>query len=503
VRRPRVDKRDLACHKPRFPFKERRGGRAFAAFGAQSKAHLMQLTERRSEGLLRVYDILIPAAELQQQLSAKIEEVRPRIRINGFRPGKVPASHIRKVYGPSMMQDIINETVQKTTRESLEKVNARPASEPSLDLKSDLSQVLAGQADLQFELTLEIIPEFEPVDLASISITRPVTPVSDEQVEEALAELAKAHRGFEDKDGAAADGDAVTVDFVGRIDGEAFEGGSAQDAQVVIGSKQFIPGFEEQLVGAKAGDERMLDVTFPADYPVERLKGKAAQFETKIKAVRAPKAGAPDDAWASELGFESLGSLKDALRKRIENEHAAQSRAKAKRALFDKLDTAHSFELPPRMVEAEFNQIWRQIEADRAAGRLDPSDEGKSDEELKTEYRAISERRVRLGLVLAEIGRRHKVEVSDQEVAQAIAAQARNYPGQEKQIFEAYQRNPALVAQVRAPIYEEKVVDYVLELVSISNETVSREALFAEDEELPPPAPEKKKERKSKAKAES
>ncbi len=460
----------------------------------------MQLTERRSEGLLRVYDVVIPAAELQQRLNAKIEEVRPRIRINGFRPGKVPASHIRKVYGPSMMQDIINETVQATTRQSLEKVNARPASEPSLDLKSDIGQVVAGQADLQFELTLEVIPEFEPTDLKSIAIKRPVAAVSDEQVADALADLAKAHRGFQDKAGAAADGDAVVVDFIGRIDGEPFEGGASEGAQVVIGSKQFIPGFEEQLVGAKAGDERTLDVTFPANYPVDRLKGKAAQFETNVKNVRAPKSGEPDDAWASELGFDSLGALKEALRARIESEHGAQSRMKAKRALFDKLDADHTFDLPPRMVEAEFQQIWRQIEADRTSGRADPSDEGKSDDDLKAEYRAIAERRVRLGLVLAEIGRRNKIEVSDQEVAQAITVQARNFPGQEKQIFEAYQRNPSLVANVRAPIYEEKVVDYVLELISVSNETVSREALFADDEEAPPAPP--KKTKKSKAKAE-
>ena len=462
----------------------------------------MQLTERRSEGLLRVYDVVVPAAELQQRLNAKIEEVRPRVRINGFRPGKVPASHIRKVYGPSMMQDIINETVQTTTRESLEKVNARPASEPSLDLKSDLNQVMAGQADLQFELTLEIIPDFEPVDLSTIAITRPVTPVSDEQVEEALAELAKAHRGFEDKSGAAEEGDAVIVDFVGKIGGEAFEGGSAQDAQVVLGSKQFIPGFEEQLIGAKAGEDRVLNVAFPVDYPVEHLRGKVAQFDTKVKLVRGPKSGPPDDAWAAELKFDSLGALRDALRQRIENEHASQSRAKAKRALFDKLDAAHSFDLPPRMVEAEFNQIWTQIETDLEGGRTDPSDEGKSEEELRAEYRSIAERRVRLGLVLAEIGRRHKVEVSDQEVAQAIATQARNYPGQEQKIFEAYQRNPALVAQVRAPLYEERVVDYILELVPVTTETVTREVLFAEDEPPPSPEPEKKKPRKAKAKAE-
>lgn len=460
-----------------------------------SKAVPMQLTERRSEGLLRIYDVVVPAAELQQKLNAKIAEVQPKVRINGFRPGKVPASHIRKVYGAGMMQDIINEAVQNSTKESL--ANLRAASEPSLDLKSDISKVVAGAEDLQFELSLEIMPDFEPIDLKTIAIARPVAPVADEQVETALKELASQQRGFEDKAGAAGEGDAVVVDFVGRIDGEAFEGGSATDAQLVIGSKQFIPGFEEQLVGAKAEEERTLEVTFPEDYPVASLKGKAAKFETKIKKVRAPKSGDPDDAWAAELGFDSLNALKDALRQRIESEHTQQSRAKAKRALFDVLDAKHDFELPPRMVEAEFNQIWRQIEQDRAAGRLDPSDEGKSDDDLKGEYRDIAERRVRLGLLLAEIGRRHKLEVGDQEVAQAIAAQARQFPGQERQIFEAYQRSPQMVAQVRAPLYEEKVVDYVMELIKVTSLTVTRDELFADDE---PPTPAQKADEPKKGK---
>ncbi|MGQ0533216.1 MAG: trigger factor [Caulobacteraceae bacterium] len=458
------------------------------------KASLMQLTERRSEGLLRVYDVVVPAAELQQKLNAKIAEVQPRMRINGFRPGKVPASHIRKVYGPGMMQDIINETVQKSTREGL--ANVRPASEPSLDLKSDLSKVMAGSEDLQFELSLEVMPDFEPIDLKTIKIARPTAPVTDEQVNEALNELAKAQRGFEEKKGAAKDGDQVVVDFTGRIEGEAFEGGSATDAQIIIGSKQFIPGFEEQLIGAKAGDERTLKVTFPDDYPVASLKGRAAEFETKVKTVRGPKEGDPDDAWATQLGFDSLNAVKDALKQRIENDHGQQSRAKAKRQLFDQLDVAHDFDLPPRMVDAEFNQIWRQIEQDRAQGRLDPSDDGKSDDELKKEYRDIAERRVRLGLLLAEIGRRHKLEVSDEEVGRAIAVQARNFPGQEQQVFETYRRNPQLVAQVRAPLYEEKVVDYMMELITVTNQTVTREELFAEDD---PPAPAPKKTKKTKA----
>jgi trigger factor len=459
----------------------------------------MQLTERRSEGLLRVYDVVVPAAELQQKLNAKIAEVQPKVRINGFRPGKVPVSHIRKVYGTSMMQDIVNETVQRSTRESLEKVRA--ASEPSLDLKSDMQRVVDGTQDLQFELSLEVMPDFEPVDLKTISITRPVAAVSDAQVEEELSKLAQANRGFEDKNGPAADGDEVNIDFVGRIDGEAFDGGSAQGARLVIGSKQFIPGFEEQLVGAKAGEERTLNVSFPDDYPAANLKGKAAAFETKINGVRKPKEGAPDDAWAAQLGFDSLPALRDALKQRIENEHGAQSRAKAKRVLFDTFDAQHDFELPPRMVDAEFNQIWRQVEGDRAAGRADPSDEGKSDDDLKAEYRNIAERRVRLGLLLAEIGRRHKIEVTDEEVGRAISAQARQFPGQERQVIEAYQRNPQLVAQVRAPLYEEKVVDYIMELVKVTNQDVSREVLFTEDE---PPVPqvEAKPKKTKKAKAE-
>jgi trigger factor len=459
----------------------------------------MQLTESRSEGLLRVYDVVVPAAELQQKLNAKIAEVQPRVRINGFRPGKVPASHIRKVYGPGMMQDIINETVQKSTREGL--ANVRAASEPSLDLKSDMQKVMAGGEDLKFELSLEIMPDFEPTDLKTIKITRPTAAVTDEQVQEALAELAKAQRGFEEKTGAAKDGDQLVVDFTGRIDGEAFEGGSATDAEVTIGANRFIPGFEEQLVGAKAGDERTLKVTFPEDYPVASLKGKAAEFETKVKTVRGPKEGEPDDAWATQLGFDSLNAVKEALKQRIEADHNEQSRAKAKRQLFDQLDAAHDFELPPRMVDAEFNQIWRQIEQDRAQGRIDPSDEGKSEDDLKKEYRDIAERRVRLGLLLAEIGRRHKLEVSDQEVGQKIAEQARNFPGQEQQVFEAYRRNPQLVAQVRAPLYEDKVVNFMLELINVTDQTVSRDELFADDDP-PTPAPAKKAKKTKAAKSE-
>jgi trigger factor len=442
----------------------------------------MSLTESSSNELLRVFNVVVPAADLEQRLSAKLNEVQPQVKINGFRPGKVPVAHIRKVYGQSLMRDIIDETVRERTQASITDAKARPASEPSLDLKSDLGEVMSGKADLAFEVTLEIMPDFEPTDLKTISITRPTAPVEDAQVDEALAELAKSQKTYEDKAGASAEGDAVVVDFLGKLDGVPFDGGAAENATIVIGAKQFIPGFEEQLTGVSAGEEKVLNVTFPENYPAQNLAGKAATFDTKIKQVRAPKETAIDDELGKALGFEGLAALKEAVRGRVEADHAQQSRGKAKRVLFDKLDAAHSFPLPPRMAEAEFNQIWRQVEADKAADRLDEEDKAKSEDELKADYKKIAERRVRLGLVLAEIGRRAQIDVNDQEVGQAVMAQARNFPGRERDIVQMYQKNPAMLAQIRAPLFEEKVVDYVLELVNVTNETVSREQLFADDE---------------------
>lgn len=465
----------------------------------------MQLTESRSEGLLRVYRVVIPATDLQRELAAKIEEVRPRMRINGFRPGKVPASHIRKVYGPSIMRDIIDEQVKKSTDASLEKAQARPASEPKLDLKSDMNKVQAGDEDLAFDLSIEIMPEFEPTDTSKLAVTRPIAPVDDAQVDEALDSIVKQNRSYETKAGAAADGDQLIIDFLGKIDGEAFEGGAAEKASLVLGSKQFIPGFEEQLVGAKADEERVLNITFPEDYGAAHLAGKAATFDIKVHEVKGPRESAADDEFAKQMGFETIGEVRDLLRQRLESDHAAQSRAKAKRALFDQLDAAHSFELPPQMVENEFQQIWRSVEQDRAQGRLDPDEAGKTDEELRAEYRRIAERRVRLGLVLAEIGRRGKIEVTDQEVSRAVSEQARNFPGRERQVFEMYQKNPALLANIRAPIYEEKVVDYILELAKVTNQTVTRDELFADDPPMTDDAvaADAKPKRAKKAKAES
>lgn len=443
----------------------------------------MQLTETRSEGLQKVFKVVVPAAELQQALDAKIEEMRPRMKINGFRPGKVPASHVKKLYGPSMLQEIINGEVDAATKQALQDGALRVASQPGLQVESDMEKVFAGQADFAFNLNVELIPDFEPADPAAITMERLVAPVADAQVDEALEQIAKANRTFEEKAGAAADGDALTIDFLGKLDGEPFEGGGAEKATITLGSNQFIPGFEEALVGFKAGDEKTINVTFPEAYAAANLAGKAATFDIKVHEVRAPKDTPIDDELAKKLGMDTIEAVKSALRGRIESEHTAQSRTRAKRSLFDNLEASHDFPLPPAMVEQEFQQIWRQVEADKVAGQLDPTDAGKTDDELKAEYRAIAERRVKLGLVLAEIGRRSNIEVSNEEVSQAVMQQARQYPGQERQIFEIYQKNPQLLAQLRAPIFEEKTVDYILELAKVTNKTVDRDTLFADPED--------------------
>jgi trigger factor len=446
----------------------------------------VQIVEKSGEGLSRVYGVTVPQGELNARLSAKIEEVRPRMNLKGFRPGKVPAAHVRKMYGREMMREIVQETVDETQKKALEEAKARPAAEPDIRLESDLEKVLKGEADLAYDIDVQLMPEFEPIDPAAISLKRPVHNAGDDEVDAQLKEIADANKTYADKGGKApklADGDMAVIDFKGSIDGELFEGGSAEDMEIVIGQGRFIPGFEEGLKGAKVGETRTLDITFPGDYGAAQLAGKAAQFEVTVKAVRAPeKAGVPDDAFAERLGLPSLEALKDALRSQIQAQYDRASRFRAKRALLDVLDEKHDFPLPPRMVEAEFETIWRQVEEEKAKGELSEEDKAKPDEQLRSEYRKIAERRVRLGLVLAEIGRKHDVQVTDQELQQALMAEARRYPGQEQQVYDFFRQNPQSAAQLRAPIYEEKVVDLILGKAAITDEAVSKEDLFADDE---------------------
>ena len=450
----------------------------------------VQVVEKSGEGLSRIYGVTVPKGDLSAKLEAKIAEIRPRMNLKGFRPGKVPTAHVKKMYGRSLMGEIVQEAIDAGQTEALAQAKARPAAQPDLKLSSDIDKVMQGEADLAFDLDMELMPDFEPIDVSTIKLKRPVYEPTDVEVDEQLAEIGKANRTYETKKGKTAkaapkaeDGDMLVVDFVGTIDGEKFDGGSAEDTELVIGSGRFIPGFEEQLVGAKTGATVTVKVNFPEDYGVETLKGKAAEFEVTVKEIKAPaEDGGFDDAFAERLGMPSLQALKDAIRGQLTQQYAGASRFKAKRALLDVLDEKHDFPLPPKMVEAEFGAIWAQVEQEKERGELSDEDKAKSDDELKAEYRKIAERRVRLGLILAEMGTRASVQVSDEEMRGALIAEARRYPGQEREVLEFYQKNPQAAAQLRAPVYEEKVVDDILAKAKVEDEPVSKEKLLEEDD---------------------
>ena len=445
----------------------------------------MQIVEKSVEGLSRVYGVNVPAKTLGDKLSARIAEIAPQMNLKGFRPGKVPTAHVRRLYGKSLMSEVIEQTLNESSQKVLEDNKLRVATQPDLTPASDMDKVLAGESDLDFDIAVEVMPDFEPVDPATLKLERPVYTPTDAEVNEQLKELAKQNRTYEPRTGKtvkAKDGDMLVVDFVGRIDGEAFEGGSATDANLVLGSGQFIPGFEEQLVGAKPGATVTVKVNFPDDYQAENLKGKPAEFEVTVKEVQAPVDTPADDEFAQKLGLTDLEALKTALRGQLEGNYAATSRFKLKRALLDALDKAHDFPLPPRMVDAEFAVIWQQVEQDKERGGLPPEDEGKSEDDLKGEYRKIAERRVRLGLVLAEIGRKHDVTVSEDELMQAMRAEAMRYRGQEQQIFDLLRKNENAQAQLRAPVYEDKVVDLLFTMAKVKDKKVSKDVLMADDE---------------------
>jgi trigger factor len=431
-----------------------------------------------------VFGVTVPAATLSERLDQRIAELRPQMNIKGFRPGKVPAAHVKRMYGKSLMSEIIEQAVNEGQQQALSG-DIRPAASPEISVSSDLEKVLNGSADLSFDLAVELMPEFKTMDFAEIALERPVHAPSDEEVEAQIKELAEQNLTYEPKTGKAvkaADGDMVVGDFVGRIDGEVFEGGSMENAEVVIGSGRFIPGFEDQLKGAKPETTVTIGVTFPEDYGAKDLAGKAAEFEFQVKEVKKPKAAVLDDELAKQFGLETLEALKTAVKAQIERQYGQMSRFKAKRALLDVLDAGHAFPLPPRMVEGEFDAIWRQVEAEKASGELSDEDKAKTDEQLRAEYRKIAERRVRLGLVLAEIGRLNNATVTDQELNAALFAEARRYPGQEQEVVEFYRKNPQAAAQLRAPIYEEKVVDLILSKAQVTDKTVSKEELEAEDD---------------------
>jgi trigger factor len=445
----------------------------------------MQVTETLSEGLKREFKVVLPATELEQRLTSELSTLKDRVRINGFRPGKVPVAHLRRVYGRSVMADVVQNAVNEANRKIIEDNSLKLAHEPQVQFpesRDEVEQAMDAKADFAFTVALEVLPTFELADVSDVTVRRPVAAVSDAEINQSLERMARQNVTFGPKEGPAAAGDRVTVDFVGRIDGAEFEGGKAEDIRVEIGSNSFIPGFEDQLVGVTAGDTKLVRVTFPANYLAEHLAGKEAEFDVTVKAVEAPGELTIDDDLAKGFGMETLDALKDAIRGAIQRDFDAQSRRRVKKELLDALDGKYAFDLPPSLVDQEFEAVWSQVQAEMTNNGKSFADENTTVEEAQAEYRQIAERRVRLGLVLAQIGERADIKVSDDEVTQALVERVRQYPGQEKQVWEFYRKNPQALAEIRAPLFEEKVVDHILAQVKLEEETVSREVLFRDDD---------------------
>jgi trigger factor len=448
----------------------------------------MQVTETLSEGLKREYRVVVPASELDAKVNTRLDDLKGKVRINGFRPGKVPTSHLKRMYGRATMAEVIEEAVRDANNQIVSERGFKLASEPKVTLPEEpetIEKVIAGNTDLDYMLAVEIVPAIELADFKDIKLTRPTAEVTDEEIEESLQRIADQNKPFVAKaEGAKAEeGDRVTIKFAGKIDGELFEGGSGDDMPVQIGSNSFIPGFEEQLVGIVAGETRTLKVKFPEHYQAENLAGKDAEFEVTAKTIEAPGSVTLDDEFAKSLGLESIAKLRDAVKERMVQEHQSMSRQKVKRQLLDELDKRHQFEPPPSLAEEEFNRVWQSVQQELESEKKTFEDEGTTEEKAKVEYRAISERRVRLGLVLAEIGEKNNITVTEDELNRALMEHVRQFPGQEQKVWDYYRQNPQAVASLRAPIFEEKVVDFLLELAEVTDKPVSREELYKQDDE--------------------
>jgi trigger factor len=445
----------------------------------------MQITETVSEGLRREFTVVVGAEDLDKRLTVKLEEIKPRLSLKGFRPGKAPVSFLKKTFGKSMMGEIVEAAVSEGSQKAVTDNSLKVAFPPRVEPVGDVQQVIEGKADLEFKVLVDLMPDFALADVAKLEVERLVAEVTDADVDDGVRRLGEQSRTYSlrPEGEAAENGDAVLIDFVGRVDGEEFQGGKAESFNLQLGSGQLIPGFEDQVVGAKAGETRDVNVKFPSDYPETTLADKDAVFAVTVKEVKKPDEIVIDDELAKKLGLDSLGTLKERLREQMKREYGAASRLHLKRRILDALDTVHSFSLPPTMVEGEFNGIWRQVEDELKREGKTAADEGKSEEELKKEYHDIAERRVRLGLVLARIGEQNGLTVSNDEVQRAIAGRARQFPGQEQQVFEYYARNAQAQAEVRAPIFEDKVVDFIAELAQVTDIKVDRETLFLDPDE--------------------
>jgi len=447
----------------------------------------MQVTETLAEGLKHEFQISVPASDLDAKADVRLVELKDKVRLNGFRPGKVPVSHLKKVYGRSVMAETIDQTIRDTNSQIFTERGFRLATEPKVTMPTEqkaVEDILTGKSDLTYTVSIEVVPTIALADFKSFTVEKPVVEVTDADVDEAIKRIADQNRSFSAKgdDAKAENGDRVTISFKGTIDGTPFEGGTGENIQVTIGSNTFIPGFEEQLLGIAAAETRVLKVSFPKNYASEKLAGQPAEFETTATLIEAPQETAINDEFAKTLGLESLDKLKDAARERLVAEFAGATRQRVKRMLLDRLDESHRFEAPPSLVEEEFNLMWNSIKAEMESGGKTFADEDTTEEAAREEYHKIADRRVRLGLVLSEIGEKNKITVTDDEVSRAVIERARQMPGREKEVWDYYRNNNNALAQLRAPIYEDKVVDFILELANVTEKKVTREDLYKDDE---------------------
>jgi trigger factor len=448
----------------------------------------MQVTETVSDGLKRQLKVIVPAGELKSLAETKLEDLKTKVRLNGFRPGKVPLAHVRQLYGRSVMAEVLEQTVGETSSKALADRKERPAFQPDIKLPEDQSAVermIEGASDLEYTMSFEILPKIELTDLKAISLEKVTAEPTEEDIQTSLGRLLKANVAYEPKDGPAANGDRLTIDFKGSIGGEAFPGGTGDDAYVVIGSGQFVPGFEESLVGARAGEHRDIKVSFPADYPAAHLASKDADFSIDVKEVALPVEAEAGDEFAKTLGLESFEKLKEAIRGQLQKELDTAARNKLKKLLLDALDERHAFDLPPSLIEAEFEGIWRNVTRQLEQNKSTFEAEGTAEEKARDEYRKLAERRVRLGLVLSEIGNENQIRIADEELRRAMIDRARQFPGQERQVIEFYRKNPGALNELRAPVYEEKVISFALEMVKIAEKKVTPSELleFAKEQE--------------------
>lgn len=442
----------------------------------------MQVSETHSEGLKREFKVVVPAQLIEDSVTEKLKGLSGQVRMPGFRPGKVPMSLLRKKYGPSVIGEVVDKVVQDSMSSTLEERALRPARQPQVEITS-----FDDGQDLEYSMSIELLPELPDIDFKSISIERPRAEATDEEVEDIVRRFAESRRGSEPVEGdrPAQEGDIAVIDFTGRKDGEEFAGGKAEDFQIELGSGTFIPGFEEQVVGMAPGEEKTLTVTFPEDYPNADLAGKPVEFDVEVKELRAPSTPELTDELASEQGFESLDKLREVARQQIQSEHDNLSRMHVKRALFDRLDDSFDPELPECLVEEEFQAIWSQYEKDRDAGQLDEDDAAKSEDEVREEYQRIARRRVKLGLLLSEVGTKNRIAVSQQDLNQALMEEARRNPGQEQAVIEHYTGNQDAMNQLRAPLFEDKVVDFILELAEVQDKPVDADTLRQDPDASP------------------